>query len=34
MLYIPNILLIFLQKISNGFGDFSEVWDESVIIAS
>jgi hypothetical protein len=34
MLCIPAIFLIFIQKISDGFGDFREVQDESMIIAS
>jgi hypothetical protein len=34
MLYIPDILLHFLQKISDGFGDLGEIWDESSIVAS
>jgi hypothetical protein len=33
MLYNPNILL-FLQKISDRFGNLGEVQDESMIIAS
>jgi hypothetical protein len=34
MLYIPDILLLYLQKISDGFGNLGEVWDECVIVAS
>jgi hypothetical protein len=32
-LRILNKLLIFLQKISNGFDNFGEVWNKSVIVA-
>jgi hypothetical protein len=34
MLYILDVLPIFLQKISDGFGDSRKVWDESAIIGS
>jgi hypothetical protein len=34
MLCILDVLLIVLQKISDGFDDFTEVRDESAIIAS
>jgi hypothetical protein len=34
MLRIPNKLLIFLQKISNGFGNLGEVQNKSTIVAS
>jgi hypothetical protein len=34
MLRIPNKLLIFLQKTSNGFGNLGEVQNKSMIVAS
>jgi hypothetical protein len=33
-LYVPDKLLIFLQKISDGFDSLREVWNKSVIVAS
>jgi hypothetical protein len=33
-LYIPDKLLLFLQKISNGFGNFGEIQNKSAIVAS
>jgi hypothetical protein len=33
-LYVSDKLLIFLQKISDGFDNLGEVWNKSAIVAS